>query len=437
MRVLLVSWEYPPLVYGGLGRHVHGLAEALAAAGHEVTVVTQAAAAADDVVNGVRVLRTPPDPPATDVAVDSAGDLVSWVLALNTALARVAAAAMADRPPEVVHAHDWVAAHAGIHLARAFDVPLVVTIHATEAGLWDGWLSTALSRARHDVEGWLLTEATRTVVCSEAMRAEVSIAFDIGVSPVSTADDEILRVVPNGVDAQRWRDPPGAHTIRATLGLHPTAPLLVLTGRLEWEKGGLVAVEALRLVRRTHPGTQLVLAGAGSQPDALRELARRRRLARSVHLVGRLDDAQLTALVAAADVALVPSSYEPFGMVALEAHAAGTPVVASDTGGLREIVTHELSGLIVAPRSPAALAEAVVRLLDEPALGEKLAAAAATQLADRFTWPIVAEQTVAVYATALEAPRPLRVCPAPALDGNVLTGRPESLRRRWRDIRGG
>lgn len=428
MRVLLISWEYPPLIYGGLGRHVHGLAEALAAQGHDVVVLTQAhpQAAPDARVNGVRVVRVAPDPPARDLATD----LVAWVLGLNTALARTGRAVVAGWRPDLVHVHDWVVAHAGVDLAETIGVPLVATIHATEAGLWDGWLSTPVSRARHDVEAWLVTRTARTIVCSAAMQVEVGTALEVPLGE--------LTLIPNGVDLSAWRSAPAtAAAARATLGIAPAAPLIVLAGRLEWEKGGDVAIEALPRVRRQHPGTVLVLAGVGSRREALAALARRRRVARSVRFCGHLDEHGLAGLLGAADVAVVPSSYEPFGMVALEASAAGAPVVAGATGGLRELVTDEVSGLLVAPRSVTELSTAVVRLLDDPEWARTLADVARAEVAKRFTWPIVAGDTVSAYTAAVADPRPPRPRPAPAAEGNVLDSRPASVRARWRDVRDG
>ncbi|HEU0041915.1 MAG TPA: glycosyltransferase family 4 protein [Jiangellaceae bacterium] len=428
MRILMVSWEYPPLIYGGLGRHVHGLAEGLAAAGHNVVVVTQAGPTTtnDTMTGGVRVVRVLPDPPARSMT----DDFLTWVLALNTALGRAGEAVARSFRPDVVHAHDWVSAHAGVGVAHAIGAPLVATVHATEAGLWNGWLSTPLSRARHDVEGWLAAEAARVIVCSAAMQVEVSAAFDLAA--------DTLDVIPNAVDVATWRtSAEQQRVLRHRLGIADDAPLLVVAGRLEWEKGGDVAIEALARVRRQHSSARLVIAGAGSQEPAWRALARRRRVARAVTLCGHLDDRDLPALLATADVALVPSSYEPFGMVALEAAAAGTPVVAGDTGGLREVVEDGGTGLLVPPRDPAAIATATLRLLDDPELGARLLAAARSQLTERFSWPVVARATTHVYAAAGLDPRPPRPRPAPVPDGNVLAGRPRSVRDAWRDVRSG
>ena len=134
MRVLHLSWEYPPLVYGGLGRHVHALAEAQAAAGHDVVVVTQHPGAedvpSDEVVRGVRVVRAPHDPPVVEMS-----DFLAWVVSLEHALTRRALALGEQWRPDVVHAHDWVVAHAAATLRQAWRVAVVATVHATEAGL--------------------------------------------------------------------------------------------------------------------------------------------------------------------------------------------------------------------------------------------------------------------------------------------------------------
>jgi glycogen(starch) synthase len=198
----------------------------------------------------------------------------------------------------------------------------------------------------------------------------------------------------------------------------------VLAGRIEWEKGGDVAVRALPRIRQRRPGTQLVLAGSGSQRPSLTELADQNHVAHAVHFAGHLDEGELAALLGAADVALVPSSYEPFGMVALEASASGTPVIAGAAGGLPEVVASGETGLLVPPRDPAALADAVVQLLDDPAFGAQLVDAAQREIAKRFVWPLVARETEKVYSEAIADPRPPRPRPAPVAPGNVFTGEP-------------
>ncbi len=296
-------------------------------------------------------------------------------------------------------------------------MPLVATIHATEAGLWNGWLTEPLSRKRHDTEAWLVREAARTIVCSAAMREEVSAALAV------PAHD--LVQVHNAVDPAAWHTTGRQRDeIRDRAGIPADAPLLVLAGRVEWEKGGDVAVRALPDVRRRNDDVRLVLAGSGSQRPSLADLAAEYGVAEAVHFAGHLDEGELAALLAAADVALVPSSYEPFGMVALEASASGTPVIAGAAGGLPEVVTSGETGLLVPPRDPFALADAIVQLLDNPAYGARLVGAAQREIARRFVWPLVARETEKIYAEAIAEPRAPRSRPAAVARGNVFTGEP-------------
>ena len=143
MRILHLSWEYPPVMYGGLGRHVHALAENQAARGDEVVVITQAATghAADDVVNGVRVIRVARDAP--DVS-DWRDRFIEWTFGFNVAVARAGIALAREWRPDVVHGHDWLVAQAAVLIQEAALVPFVLTVHATESGRQGGSLASDL-----------------------------------------------------------------------------------------------------------------------------------------------------------------------------------------------------------------------------------------------------------------------------------------------------
>ena len=419
MRVLMLSWEYPPLLVGGLGRHVHALAEAAAAAGAEVTVLTRHAAGLpyDEVVGGVRVVRVPEDP----ALLSFTDDLLAWAMALNHALTRAGLAVCADGAPDVVHAHDWLVAHAATTLKHHLRVPLVATLHATEAGRHQGWLPGPLNRSIHSVEWWLTYEARRVVTCSAYMRWEVTRLFDL--------PPEKVDVLPNGVDPARWQPAPdrvAAARERWAAG----GPLLAYAGRLVHEKGVQDLLAALPRLRRRHPGLRLVLAGTGPAEPELRERARALRLGRAVTFAGFVPDAELPALLAAADCAVVPSRYEPFGLVALEAAAAGTPAVVSAVGGLAEIVRDGVTGLTAPPGDPAALAAAVGTVLGDEVLGRRLVRGARSALAGEHAWPRIAARTLDTYALAGRQERALHASltgrAAPRLvvrDGNLLTGR--------------
>ncbi len=393
LRVLLVSWEYPPVMYGGLGRHVHALSHALSLQGHEVVVLTQGppgTPAADPAVQGrPRVQRAVLGSGSPDVYADTA----RFVDHLQGALVQAAEPLLAHWRPDVVHGHDWVVAEAAASLVAAGSGTMVVTVHATEAGLYQGHLDTPFSRRRHAIEQSLVAQATRTIVCSTAMHHEVVRAL--------AADPERTVVVPNGVDVQAWQTSQQERDqARRALGLTSHDPLLVLVGRLEWEKGAQDAIEALGLLADEGVVAHLALIGNGARRDDLARQAQQRGVAAFVHPLGRMEDAQVTHVVAAADVALVPSRYEPFGIVALEAMAAGTPVVVTSTGGLPDLVEDGISGLVVPPAAPEALASAIGHLLADASTRESLAAAARQRVITRFSWDRVAQATVEVYRDA-------------------------------------
>jgi glycogen(starch) synthase len=386
VKVLLLSWEYPPVVIGGLGRHVHHLATALADAGHEIVVVSRRPfgtdpsthPSSDEMSEGVRVIAAAQDPHQFDFATD----MMAWTLAMGHSMIRAGLAS--SWRPDVVHAHDWLVAHPAIALAEFFDVPLVSTIHATEAGRHSGWVSGAISRQVHAVESWLVRESDSLITCSTSMGDEITELFGPGLAE--------SRVIRNGIDARLW--PFARRTI------HDGPATLLYLGRLEYEKGVHDAIAALPRIRRTHPGTTLVIAGDGTQEDWLRELARKHKVLKAIRFVGRVDHDRLVTLLHDCDAAVLPSHYEPFGIVALEAAATGAPLVTSTAGGLGEAVIDGETGMSFPPRDVAALATAVRAVLDDPAGAQRRAVAARERLDSTFDWNTVAAETAQVYLAA-------------------------------------
>jgi glycogen(starch) synthase len=400
-NILMLSWEYPPALVGGLGRHVHALATTLAAAGHAVTVATRQSAGSprDEYAEGVRVVRAAEDPPG--FPADPA-NLLPWTMAFNHALTRAALGASRTTRYDVVHAHDWLVAHAGVTLAEHLEVPLIATIHATEAGRHQGHLPEQHNRTIHGVERWLTGRATRTIVCSEYMRGEVRREFDV---PAEQTD-----VVHNGVDVLRWHARPRAVAAARARFADPAAPLLTVAGRLVYEKGVQYAIAAVPRLRLRHPGLRLIVAGDGPYRAELEELAAAAGVADAVTFTGFLGGHDLPALMAASDCYLVPSVYEPFGMVALEAAAVGTPVAVAATGGLAEIVEDGVTGVTFAPKDPDALADAVSGVLLDTDYARTLARRGRRRAREDFNWPAIAARTTAVY----DAARPAAAVPRPA-----------------------
>ncbi len=392
MRILHVSWEYPPLVYGGLGRHVPSLAAAEAAAGHDVWVITQRTPGApdDDVVDGVHVLRRANTPVLEFVPEN----LHPWVSDLDGQLAEGAMTAMAEAPPDVVHCHDWMTTITGTTLADTLGTALVATIHATERGRHQGNLPGAVSVQVDAVERRLCQRADRVIACSHAMQAEVVAQFGVPVAKVA--------VIPNGIEPDEWRssarDRAGARARWA-----PDGPLVVFVGRLEVEKGILELAEAMVDVTQHLPGARLVVSGRGSQTQRFHQACADLGISGLVTMPGWLPEADLRALIGCADVAVIPSLYEPFGLVALEAMALAVPVVASHVGGLSEFVRQGETGWSVPPRDAAALADAIVAAVTDRGLAEAQVERATLALARDFSWNAIAATTVDVYRSAISA----------------------------------
>lgn len=400
MRVLHVSWEYPPIIYGGLGRHVQSLTKAQAKRGDDVTVLTQTAdrVPSRETIDGVHVIRAPHDPPDVPFSEET---LLAWVMGMQTGMIRQGASV---GPVDVVHAHDWVSAHAAVALrdivgARA----LVATIHATEAGRHQGWLPGPLSDAIHSVEHWLAHEADRVITCSQHMRREVEQLFGLPGDRVS--------VIANGIDLKRWRAT-RARTEQARDAHAATGPLVVFVGRLEWEKGAHTLIDALPRLRRRVPGLRAVIAGRGGHAADLEDQARLGRVSSAVDFVGWLPEPELHGLIAAADVLVVPSIYEPFGLVAIEGAALGAPLVVARTGGLAEFVEDGVTGRTFAPGDVAGLADAVTAAISDPASSRSMAVAARERLRESYAWSLLAEQTDEAYDHALAAGRSAATPPA-------------------------
>jgi glycogen(starch) synthase len=404
MKVLMGSWEYPPVVIGGLGRHVHQLATALATAGHEVVVLSRRPSdtdpsthpSTDETSEGVRVVAAAHDPHEFDFG----RDMMAWTLAMGHSMIRAGLSLRTKASgrrirswrPDVVHAHDWLVAHPAIALAEFYDVPMVSTMHATEAGRHSGWVSGPISRQVHAVESWLVRESDSLITCSASMRDEITELFGPGLAEI--------RVIRNGIEAAHW-----------PFALRPPrhgAPRLLYVGRLEYEKGIHDAIAALPRIRRSHPGTTLTIAGEGTQLNWLKEQAREHRVLKATQFVGRLEHSELLQLLHSTDAIVLPSHYEPFGIVALEAAAAGTPLVTSTAGGLGEAVINGQTGVSCAPRDVAGLAAAVRAVLDDPAAAQRRAIAARERLTSDFDWQTVADETAQVYLAAKRRePEPL------------------------------
>ena len=381
----MLSWEYPPFVVGGIAAHVDGLTKALVRSGHDVVVVTLNrrdpgvdAAPDDEVIDGVRVLRA-----MTDLPWLPEGDLVARMASANHQLVALAAQ-LGDWRPDVVHAHDWLVSWAGDTLKALWAVPLVATIHATERGRHGGHVPPGMPAAINAVEWWLTYQAREIIACSKFMVREVLDGFEL--------PSEKVHLVPNGVDTQLWTTPGQARPA--------SEPLVVAWGRVQYEKGFQVLVRAIAALRHRLPGIHCIIAGRGSYLAELQTQIDVEGVSDVVDLTGFVPDDELRAIVQRAACVVIPSLYEPFGIVALEGMAAAAPTIVARTGGLAEIVDGTGAGLLFEPGNHVDLADRIIEVLTDPVLAASMTTQAASLLAAKYTWDAIAAATADVYTLA-------------------------------------
>ena len=397
MRVLMISYEYPPEVVGGLGAAVSGLARALARRGDYVQVISassigDAAPCREDGVIVSRVARSA-FPEGLDL-YGGGGDagFLRVAMEANFGLAtRGVVEATRDGPYDIIHAHDWHSAFAAKSLKHALKIPLVFTVHSTEYGRNRG-IHSDLQRYIHEIE-WMGTyEAWRVICCSKYMSSELRRIFSL--------PEDKIDVIPNGVDPPHLPEQELINEIRSRYA-GSGERLVFYVGRLVYEKGVHVLLSSIPKVLEEAKNTRFVIAGDGYYAGVLREKADNLGIGDHVSFVGRISDRERDALYAIADAAVFPSLYEPFGIVALEGMARGVPVVVSDTGGLGEVVRHEETGLKVYSGDADSLAWGIKRALLDESLQEKLRRNGPVEVRERFSWDQVADLTFDVYRRVL------------------------------------
>jgi glycogen(starch) synthase len=383
MRVLILSWEYPPIVEGGLARHVRKLSEGLVREGIEVHVLTRGGArsAAREERHGVHVHRVAE--PAYPADLDR---FVAWVRRMNAHMLRAGAELVDEVEPDLVHGHDWLVGGAADLLARRAGAPLLATIHATEHGRHNGWVDKPPQSTIHALEGRFARRADRVIVCSHYMRGHVADVFGL--------DESRVAVIPNGIDPMDLQPMADLQALRARFAA-PGERLVLLCGRLVYEKGFQLALDALPDVIENLGGVRFLVAGSGPHEGELVKQAERLGIMRHGTFMGWLGDDVLHSLYRIADLCVVPSLYEPFGLVALESMASGCPCIVADTGGLREVVPGDV-GLRFQARDPRALGRMVERVLTDDGLRDRLVTEASEHVL-RFDWGDVARRTIEVY----------------------------------------
>jgi len=389
LSVMMRSWEFPPRIIGGISPHVYNLSKSLARNGVKVCVVTCdfPGAPQHEVLDGVEVFRV-------DSYKNPSPDFASWVYLMNMNMQKEAAAIVRGLggKVDIFHAHDWLVANAGIGLKHVFRKPFMVTMHSTEVGRRNG-IHTDYERMIHETEAWLTYEAWKVICASDYMVLHVQWAFGL--------PSDKLVMVPNGVNPQDYADDgkTDLSQFRRRFAL-PEEKLVLYVGRLVYEKGIHVLVNAVPKVLGK-VNAKFVIVGNGYMKEQLSGIVKGFGLEHKVLFTGFVDDETLRNLQKCADVCVVPSLFEPFGIVALEAMAAKSPVVVSDTGGLSEIVEHDVSGVKVYPSNPDSLAWGITRVLADNGYANWLRTNAYRKIQERYDWNKIAEQTKKIYNNVL------------------------------------
>lgn len=395
MRILELSWEYPPYIVGGMGQHVTGLIRNLGgrqtAFGQlQVEVITTRYAngpALEQAGDNLTVHRI--DLPPLDT-----NNHYNHVIACNDALIEFAAEQIRREPFHIIHIHDWLVGAAGIALKNQFKLPLAVTIHATERGRQQGYPVTAASQQIDDLERRICHEAWKVVVCSAYMASELSAYF-------GTPADKIV-VIPNGIDIDGLTVATETEVADLRRRYAPNGErLLFYVGRIVHEKGVHVLINAMPAILAEFPNARLLVAGKNGR--SLAPLVHALGVEHAVQFLGFIPNRQRDLLYQTVDAAVFPSIYEPFGIVALEAMALGCNVIASDVGGLGEVVRHMRNGLTVFPDNAESIAWAVHELFTNPAAAAQRRKTGCAEVTERYSWPGIAQQTAQLFETiALE-----------------------------------
>ncbi len=382
MRVLQLTWEFPPKVIGGIASHVFDLSRALRRRGLDVHLITcnfPGALERED-MDGVYVYRSE--------SYASADSFLGWILRMQKNMEKKACDVInAIGGVDIIHAHDWLSGVAGIGVKHLIRKPLVVTMHSTEYGRRTG-LHNDFQRSIHEIEGWVCYEAWRIITCSYYMRDHVSWCFRLPWDKIE--------VIPNGVDVTKFEFPMNYWEIRNRFALGHEK-LLLFVGRMVPEKGLDTLIKTLKVLIQRGLPAKVVAVGDGPQIEDYKVLANNMGISDKVYFAGHIDDWTLRALYRLSDVAVFPSRFEPFGIVALEAMAAHCPVVASAVGGLKEVVDHGATGLKVPPNDDEALAWAIERIITDYGFKIWLVENAYKKCLWNYNWDTISERISGIY----------------------------------------
>ena len=381
----MLTWEFPPRIVGGIARHCLGLAKALAKENHDVHVVTldfPGTPSFED-VEGAKVHR---------VGIELGHpNFITWTFIFNHFMEKKVAEISQNVEFDIIHIHDWLTAPAGISSRHYLNKPLVSTVHSTESGRTQG-LHSRDSHLIDGLEWWMTYEAKKVIICSSSMEGELEHHFRV-------PSDKIV-VIPNAIDISRYTRRIDQESVKRRYGIGPYDKMVLFVGRLVPQKGVEYLIKAAPRIIQQHNEARILITGDGWSKNYLENLARSTGHADRIRFLGFVSDSQLVELTMSADALVIPSVYEPFGIVALEGMAAGVPVVAANVGGLSEIVERDRTGVSVYTKNPESIAWGVNKVLSDPGYSKWLIQNAKKKVEEVYSWQAVAKRTVEVYEEA-------------------------------------
>ncbi len=385
LKICMITWEFPPRIVGGIARHCLGLSQALARENHEVYVLTLdfPGAPTDEEIGGVKVHRV-----RTELGHPN---FLTWTFLFNHFIEKQVAMLSHTVDFDVIHIHDWLTAEVGISSKHFLGKPLVSTVHSTEIGRAQV-LHNPDSYMIDGIEWWMTFESKAVIVCSDSMKREIHSHFHLPLEKIS--------VIPNAIETTKYQKNSERDSVRRRFGVSPHEKMVLFIGRLVPQKGVEYLIRAVPLIVKNHPETKFVIVGDGWSKSYLESLAASTGFGDRIRFLGFVSDVDAAGLTLSADALVVPSVYEPFGIVALEGMAAGVPVVAANVGGLAEIIEHDRTGILAYARNPDSISWGVNKILGDHGYSQWLTQNAKRKVLDTYCWENVAKETIKVYEKA-------------------------------------
>jgi len=388
MKILMLTWEYPPRVVGGISKVVYDLSHKMVKEGNEVTVVTYRDG--DNVKyyendKGVEVYRV-------DNYMIRPNNFIDWIMQLNfNMITKTNEIINKNGKFDVIHAHDWLVAYSAKSIKESYNIPLISTIHATESGRNSG-IHDETQRYINDSE-WMLTyESSEVIVNSNYMKNEVQRLFGLPYDKIN--------VIPNGVNLQLFSNVNIDYDFRRQYAMD-NEKIILYVGRLVYEKGIQNLIAAMPKVLDRYHDSKLIICGRGGMIDELREQVKYLGIENKVYFAGYCDSKKMQKMYKCADVAVFPSTYEPFGIVAIESMLSGTPTIVSDVGGLNEIIEHGVTGMKSYAGNANSIADSVLSLLFDPKLCANISQNAIKKVKENYNWSKITDSTYYVYQLAI------------------------------------